>query len=176
MMSLFGTLATIYICQQQLRKKHLPPDQPNMEEWREYINAILEEGQVEDMAVVSHVDNCRVLASSPGGLLAALSQLEVQRIKGNDRNGFFQTGVTIGGKKYCVIRDNLLSGNNCTMHLVSKENNHHSVCIGMSPKLLIFIKGERGVHGSILNSRLYKILTAMQMQPLGAEVETTGCD
>ncbi|XP_077129678.1 profilin-3 [Ranitomeya variabilis] len=134
-----------------------------MEAWREYIRTILEEGQVQDMAIVSHIHNCQVLASKPGGLLAALSPREGQMIIGEDRRGFLQTGITICGKKYCVIRDNLLSHNDWTMDLRSKEKVFQSICIGFSPKFLILLMGQRGVHGGILNKRMHDILKDMNM-------------
>ncbi|XP_044133203.1 profilin-3 [Bufo gargarizans] len=133
-----------------------------MEEWRTYVNTILKEEQVEDMAIVGYVDNRCVWASKPGGHLAAISSLEIEMIIGQDRKGFLQTGITIAGKKYCVIRDNLLVPNDHVMDLRSKEKDCQSICIGMSPKLLIFLMGKKGVQGGILNKRMHDIIKALK--------------
>ncbi|KAG9490768.1 hypothetical protein GDO78_006218 [Eleutherodactylus coqui] len=129
-----------------------------MGEWRTFVSNFLKEEQVEDLAVVDYANNCRVWASKPGGRLAAISPLEVGIIIGQDRKSFLQTGVTIAGKNYCVIRDSLLVPNNGVMDLRSKESDYHSTCIGMSPNVLIFMKGKKGVHGGNLNKRMHDII------------------
>ncbi|XP_075716129.1 profilin-3 [Rhinoderma darwinii] len=134
-----------------------------MGEWRTYITTFLKEEQVEDMAIVDYTNNRRVWASKPGGLLAAISPLEVGLIIGQDRRAFLQTGITIAGTKCCMVRDNLLVPNDCVMDLRSKDKDYQSICIGMSSKVLIFIMGKKGVHGGILNKRMHDIIKALNI-------------
>lgn len=134
-----------------------------MDEWGYYISTFLKEEQIEDMAFVDYTNNCRVWASKPGGLLAAISPLEVGIIAGQDRKGFLQTGITIAGKQFCVIRDNLLDPNDSVMDLRSKDKDNQSICIGISPNVLIFMMGKEGVHGSFLNIRMYNVIKALNI-------------
>ncbi|XP_075061404.1 profilin-3 [Mixophyes fleayi] len=137
-----------------------------MGDWRTYIGTFLKEEPVEDIAIVGNTGNRCVWASKPGGLLAAISPQEVGIIVGQDRKGFLQTGFTIAGKKCSVIRDNLLVPNDCVMDIRTKHRDNRSICIGMSSKTLVFMMGEKGVHGGTLNKRVHDIIEAMKLRDL----------
>ncbi|KAM4675998.1 profilin-3 [Discoglossus pictus] len=133
-----------------------------MGDWKTYINTFLKEKMVEDLAIVGHADNKSVWASKPGGLLAAISPQEVGIIIGQDRKGFLQTGITVAGKKCSVIRDNLLVPNDNVMDTRTKGGDSRSICIGMTPKALVFMMGKKGVHGGILNKNVHDIIKTMK--------------
>ncbi|XP_068792618.1 profilin-3 [Struthio camelus] len=133
-----------------------------MGDWKNYINCILKDRNVEDVAIVGHSDNKCVWASKPGGLLAAISPQEVGLITGQDRNGFLQTGITIAGKKCSVIRDNLLVEKDDVMDIRTKGGDGRSICIGRTPRALIFLMGKKGVHGGALNKKVHEMIMGMK--------------
>lgn len=134
-----------------------------MDYWKQYINSILVDRIVEDVAVVSLSDNKCVWAAKPGGLLAAISPQEVGFITGQDRKMFLLTGITIAGKKCSVIRDNLLVDEDNVMDVRSKGNDSRSICIGKTPRVLIFLMGKKGVHGGALNQKVHDMIVGMKV-------------
>ncbi|XP_059809203.1 profilin-3-like [Hypanus sabinus] len=128
-----------------------------MSDWRNYINVILKDKNVEDAAIVGHANNKAVWASKPGGILAAISPQEVSTLIGKDRKTFLQTGITIGGKKCSIIRDNLLVNNDEVMDVRMKGGQGKSICIGKTNKIMVFIMGKRGVHGGLLNKKVHEM-------------------
>ncbi|NXG29454.1 PROF3 protein, partial [Dromaius novaehollandiae] len=133
-----------------------------MGDWKNYINYILKDRNVEDVAIVGHSDNKCVWASKPGGLLAAISPQEVGLITGQDRKAFLQTGITIAGKKCSVIRDNLLVEEDDVMDTRTKGGDSRSICIGRTSRALIFLMGKRGVHGGALNKKVHEMIMGMK--------------
>ncbi|XP_074844708.1 profilin-3 [Carettochelys insculpta] len=133
-----------------------------MGDWKSYINTVLKDKNIEDVAIVGHSDNKSVWASKPGGLLAAISPQEVGVIIGQDRKGFLQTGITIAGKKCGVIRDNLLVEKDAVMDARTKESDSKAICIGKTPKALIFLMGKKGVHGGALNKKIHDMIAGMK--------------
>ncbi|XP_013805231.2 profilin-3 [Apteryx mantelli] len=133
-----------------------------MGDWKNYIDCILKDRNVEDVAIVGHSDNKCVWASKPGGLLAAISPQEVGLITGQDRKAFLQTGITIAGKKCSVIRDNLLVEEDDMMDIRTKGGDSRSICIGRTPRALIFLMGKKGVHGGALNMKVHEMIMGMK--------------
>lgn len=80
-----------------------------MGDWKGYISAVLRDQRIDDVAIVGHSDNRCVWASRPRGLLAAISPQEVSVLTGPDRHTFLQTGLSVAGRRCCVIRDFLLA-------------------------------------------------------------------
>nr|XP_013805231.1 PREDICTED: profilin-3 [Apteryx mantelli mantelli] len=133
-----------------------------MGDWKNYIDCILKDRNVEDVAIVGHSDNKCVWASKPGGLLAAISPQEVGLITGQDRKAFLQTGITIAGKKCSVIRDNLLVEEDDMMDIRTKGGDSRSICIGRTPRALIFLMGKKGVYGGALNMKVHEMIMGMK--------------
>uniref|UniRef100_UPI00398F74DA profilin-3-like n=1 Tax=Pristiophorus japonicus TaxID=55135 RepID=UPI00398F74DA len=126
-----------------------------MSDWKNYINFLLKDKNVEDAAIVGHADNRSVWASKPGGVLAAISPQEVSMLIGQDRKAFLITGITIGGKKCSVIRDNLMINNDGVMDVRMKGGQDKSICIGKTIKTMVFVMGKKGVHGGLLNKKVH---------------------
>ncbi|XP_012892829.1 PREDICTED: profilin-3, partial [Dipodomys ordii] len=80
-----------------------------MGDWKGYISAVLRDPRIDDVAIVGHSDNRCVWASRPGGLLAAISPQEVGVLTGPDRDTFLHAGLSLAGRRCCVIRDFLLA-------------------------------------------------------------------
>ncbi|NWU72468.1 PROF3 protein, partial [Pterocles burchelli] len=103
-----------------------------------------------------------VWAAKPGGLLAAISPQEVGLITGQDRKIFLLRGITVAGKKCGVIRDNLLVDEDNMMDVRSKDRDSRSICIGRTPKALIFLMGKKDVHGGALNQKVHNMIVDMK--------------
>ncbi|XP_076191683.1 LOW QUALITY PROTEIN: profilin-3 [Aptenodytes patagonicus] len=131
-----------------------------MDYWKYYINGIVADRNVEDVAIVGLSDNKCVWAAKPGGLLAAISPQELALITGQDRKTFLLMGITVAGKKCSVICDNLLVDEDNMMDVRSKGSD--SIHEGKTPKALIFLMGKKGVHGRALNQRVHDMIVSMK--------------
>lgn len=134
-----------------------------MDYWNYYVNSILADRNVEDVAIVGLFDNKCVWAAKPGGILAAISPQEVGLITGQDRKTLLLTGITVAGKKCSVIRDNLLVDEDNVMDVRSKGSDSRSICIGKTIQALIFLMGKKGVHGGALNQKVHDIIVGMKV-------------
>ncbi|XP_068128930.1 profilin-3 [Hyperolius riggenbachi] len=133
-----------------------------MMDWRTCSSTFLSQNSTEDFAIVGHEHYTCVWAAKPGGLLASITPQEVGIIVGEDRSTFLQTGLTIAGKKCCVIRDNLFAPDEHLLDLITKGNDKRPICIGMTPEVLVVLMASAGVHGGILNKTVYDILRGLQ--------------
>ncbi|KAM6279694.1 profilin-3 [Porphyrio hochstetteri] len=134
-----------------------------MDYWKYYVNSILADWNIEDVAIIGLFDNQCVWAAKPGGLFAAISPQEVDLIMGQDRMMSLLTGITVAGRKCSVIRDNLLVDGDNVMDVRSKGSDSRSICIGKTPKALIFLMGKRGVHGGALNQKVHNMIAGMKI-------------
>ncbi|NXS56525.1 PROF3 protein, partial [Brachypteracias leptosomus] len=133
-----------------------------MDYWKQYIKSILADRNVEDVAIMGLSDKKCMWAAKPGGLFTAISPEEVGLITGQDRKTFLLMGITIAGKKYSVIRDNLLVDEDNMMDVISKGSDSRSICIGKTSKALIFLMGKKGVHGGTLNQKVHNMIVSMK--------------
>ncbi|XP_008939412.1 PREDICTED: profilin-3 [Merops nubicus] len=130
--------------------------------WKQYVNSILADRNIEDVAIICLSDSKHMWAAKSGGPLTAILPEEVDLITGRDRKTFLLLGITIAGKKCSVIRDNLLVDEDNMMDVRSKGSDSRSICIGKSSKALIFLMGKKGVHGGTLNQKVHNMITSMK--------------
>ncbi|XP_066133706.1 profilin-3 [Saccopteryx bilineata] len=135
-----------------------------MGEWKGYISAVLRNQRIDDVAIVGHSNNRCVWASRPGGLLAAISPQEVGVLTGPDRYTFLQTGLSVAGRRCCVIRDHLLAEDDGVLDVRTKGLDPRAICIGYTPRALLVLMGRRGVHGGILNKTVHKLILWLRTQ------------
>uniref|UniRef100_A0A8C2T399 Profilin n=1 Tax=Coturnix japonica TaxID=93934 RepID=A0A8C2T399_COTJA len=109
------------------------------------------------------------MGSWPGGLLSAVSPHEVNLITGQDRETFLMTGITIAGKKCSVIRDSLLVEGDNVMDIIRKGSDSRSICVGWTPKALIFLMGNRGVRGGVLNMKICDMIASLTVWQMALE-------
>ncbi|XP_006884459.1 PREDICTED: profilin-3 [Elephantulus edwardii] len=135
-----------------------------MGDWKGYINAVLRDQRIEDVAILGHSDNRCVWASRPGGLLAAISPQEVGVLTGPDRRTFLQKGLTVAGRRCCVIRDHLLTEDDGVLDARTKDLDGRAVCVGHTPRSLVVLLGRRGVHGGLLNKTVHELISGLRLQ------------
>ncbi|GCB61283.1 hypothetical protein scyTo_0012888 [Scyliorhinus torazame] len=129
--------------------------------WEEYVRSLLADGLCQDAAVFAC--SCpRLLAAKREGLFERMSPREIKTIMSGDRKTFFVKGLTIGGLKCFVIRDNFHLDGDHTMDIRTKrwDGTHpcHSIAIAKSNKVFIMIMGKRGVHGGTLNKKAFQMV------------------
>uniref|UniRef100_H3BAP9 Profilin n=1 Tax=Latimeria chalumnae TaxID=7897 RepID=H3BAP9_LATCH len=131
-----------------------------MSSWQAYITCLLEDGLCRDAAVVA-ISPRQILAARKGGLLEQMTAEEIDTILGPDRRSFFTQGLTIGGKRCSVIRDNLLTKGDHTMDIrikwVDKDNPGYSLALAKANRVFIIIQGKRGIHGGTLNKKAFQM-------------------
>uniref|UniRef100_A0A674HXN5 Profilin n=1 Tax=Terrapene triunguis TaxID=2587831 RepID=A0A674HXN5_9SAUR len=99
-----------------------------MSVWQEYISSLMRDGLCCDAAVISMAHQ-QLLAAHPGGVLANLTQLEIQALLGRNRDTLLTEGATLGGLRCLVIRDNLYTDtHNYTMDLRTKQQENSDTC------------------------------------------------
>ncbi|CAO2596174.1 Pfn3 [Lemmus lemmus] len=135
-----------------------------MGDWKGYISAVLRDQRIDDVAIVGHSDNRCVWASRPGGLLAAISPQEVGVLTGPDRHTFLQTGLSLAGRRCCVIRDFLLAEGDGVLDARTKGLDGRAICVGHTPRALLVLMGRRGVHGGILNKTVHDLIGGLREQ------------
>ncbi|XP_015232152.1 PREDICTED: profilin-2, partial [Cyprinodon variegatus] len=85
---------------------------------------------------------------------------EIDVLVGKDREGFFTSGLTLGGKKCSVIRDSLQIENDWTMDIRTKSQGGeptYNISVGKAGKVLVLVMGKEGVHGGGLNKKAYSM-------------------
>uniref|UniRef100_A0A3Q2E228 Profilin n=1 Tax=Cyprinodon variegatus TaxID=28743 RepID=A0A3Q2E228_CYPVA len=85
---------------------------------------------------------------------------EIDVLVGKDREGFFTSGLTLGGKKCSVIRDSLQIENDWTMDIRTKSQGGeptYNISVGKAGKALVIVMGKEGVHGGGLNKKAYQM-------------------
>ncbi|XP_001916689.1 profilin-3 [Equus quagga] len=135
-----------------------------MGDWKSYISAVLRDQRVDDVAIVGHSDNSCVWASRPGGLLAAISPQEVGVLIGPDRRTFLKAGLSVAGRRCCVIRDHLLAEGDGVLDARTKGLDGRAVCVGHTPRALLVLMGRRGVHGGMLNKMVHGLIRGLRAQ------------
>lgn len=85
-------------------------------------------------------------------------------LTGPDRRTFLQTGLSVAGRRCCVIRDHLLLEGDGVLDAHTKGLDRRAVCVGHTPRVLLVLMGRRGVHGGILNKTVHKLIHGLCMQ------------
>ncbi|XP_029938271.1 profilin-2 isoform X1 [Salarias fasciatus] len=126
--------------------------------WQVYVDNLMVDGCCQDSAIVGYTDAKYVWASCTGGTFASITPQEIDLLTGKDREGFFTNGLTLGNKKYSVIRDSLLVEGDWTMDIRTKSQGGeptYNVSVGRAAKVLVFVMGKEGVHGGQLNKKVH---------------------
>lgn len=116
-----------------------------------------------DAAIVS-IGQQQLLGAHQGGALARLNKPEIQALLGRNRRALLTQGLTLGGLKCLVIRDNLyMDTHQYTMDLRTKLYRDNEGCytraitvVLVNPVCLILI-GQKGIQGGTLNMRAFEI-------------------
>ncbi|XP_029562185.1 profilin-2 isoform X1 [Salmo trutta] len=126
--------------------------------WQGYVENLMADGSCQDSAIVGYTDAKYVWASFPGGTFVNITVDEIDVIVGKDREAFFCGGLTLGQKKFSVIRDSLHADGDWTMDIRTKSQGGeptYNVSIGKAGKALVLVMGKEGVHGGQLNKKAY---------------------
>uniref|UniRef100_A0A4W3KAB7 Profilin n=1 Tax=Callorhinchus milii TaxID=7868 RepID=A0A4W3KAB7_CALMI len=122
-------------------------------------STVLNDSTIEDIAIVGCTPKNKIVwACKPDGVLGNVTSVEVEVIIDKDRKSILQNGITIGGKKYSVIRDNMMLEKDPSMDIRTLGDEGKSICIGKSSKALVFLMGHKGVHGGVLNKKMHDMV------------------
>ncbi|XP_075440247.1 profilin-2-like [Ascaphus truei] len=123
--------------------------------WDDYVKNLVDKN-CQDAAIVGYGRSaCSVWACHPGGVLGRITPAEVSVLIGDDRTCFFINGLTIGGVKCSVIRDQFTAPDIMVMDLKTKnpDGPSLSVAVGKAKTALVFVMGAEGVHGGALHTK-----------------------
>ncbi|MEQ2311431.1 Profilin-2 [Ameca splendens] len=128
--------------------------------WQSYVDNLMSDGSCQDAAIMGYTDAKYVWAACPSGTFNNITPAEIDVLVGKDREGFFTSGLTLGGKKCSVIRDSLQIENDWTMDIRTKSQGGeptYNISVGKAAKVLVLVMGKEGVHGGGLNKKAYSM-------------------
>ncbi|KAM4575255.1 profilin-2-like isoform 2-T2 [Fundulus diaphanus] len=128
--------------------------------WQGYVDNLMADGSCQDAAIVGYTDAKYVWGSQPGGTFGNITPAEIDVLVGKDREGFFTSGMTLGGKKCSVIRDSLNIDSDWTMDIRTKSQGGeptYNISVGKAGRILVLVMGKEGVHGGGLNKKAYSM-------------------
>ncbi|XP_061449348.1 profilin-2-like [Rhineura floridana] len=131
--------------------------------WQGYINCVMRDGLCWDAAVIS-IAQQQLFGAHQGGLLAKVTKLEIQALLGRNRDILLTQGLTLGGLKCLVIRDNLYTdAHQYTMDLRTKlygdngDSCTHAITIVLVNPVCLILIGQKGIQGGTLNMKAFQI-------------------
>ncbi|KAM4575254.1 profilin-2-like isoform 1-T1 [Fundulus diaphanus] len=128
--------------------------------WQGYVDNLMADGSCQDAAIVGYTDAKYVWGSQPGGTFGNITPAEIDVLVGKDREGFFTSGMTLGGKKCSVIRDSLNIDSDWTMDIRTKSQGGeptYNISVGKAGRTLVFVMGKEGIHGGQLNKKAFQM-------------------
>ncbi|KAK5859500.1 hypothetical protein PBY51_021053 [Eleginops maclovinus] len=126
--------------------------------WQSYVENLMADGSCQDSAIVGYVDAKYVWAAHAGGTFNNITSQEIDVLIGKDRESFYTSGMTLGGKKCSVLRDSLHADGDWTMDIRTKSGGGeptYNVTVGKAAKVLVVVMGKEAVHGGILNQKAH---------------------
>ncbi|XP_006028633.1 profilin-1-like [Alligator sinensis] len=126
--------------------------------WKSYIDHMMADGTCQDAAIVGYKDIPSVWAAVPGKIFTGITPAEVSTLLGKDRSVLFVNGLTLGGQKCSVIRDNLLTDEEFSMDLRTKSLEGEptsNITVSRTAKTLVLLMGKEGVHGGNVNKKCF---------------------
>ncbi|ETE59234.1 Profilin-2, partial [Ophiophagus hannah] len=135
-----------------------------MPSWQGCLNNFMRDGLCCDAAVIS-VAQQQVLRAHQGGILSRMTKSEIQALLGKNRNILLTQGLTLGGHKCLVIRDNLYTdAQQHTMDLRTKvyhgdkkDNCTHAITVVLVNPVCLILIGMQGIQGGTLNLKAFQI-------------------
>ncbi|KAG9346413.1 hypothetical protein JZ751_006724 [Albula glossodonta] len=128
--------------------------------WQSYIDNLTADGVVIEAAIAGCESGQESVWASKGEF-CKITPAEIRQLMASDRSSLFSTGVTMGGVKCTVLRDNLNTDQNHTMDLKTKSSDTQpdtfNITVGKSNKALVIVKGAKDTHGGKLNPRAFSM-------------------
>ncbi|XP_049454393.1 profilin-2-like [Epinephelus fuscoguttatus] len=129
--------------------------------WQTYVENLMADNSCQDCAIVEYVDAKCVLAVPGGGTFNNITSQEIDVLIGKDRETLYTNGLTLGSKKYSVLRDSLYDDGDWTMDIRTKSSGGeptYNVSVGRAGKVLVLVMGkEEEVHGGGLNKKAHSM-------------------
>ncbi|KAJ7305191.1 hypothetical protein JRQ81_011098 [Phrynocephalus forsythii] len=130
--------------------------------WKGCINFIMRDTLCYDAAFVS-VPHRQLLCACPEGILAQVTKPEIESLFGSNREVLLTQGLTLGGLKCVVVRDNLCTKNQPrTMDLRmtfsgnSGEHSNRAITVVLINPVGLILVGQRGVQGGTLSMMAFQ--------------------
>ncbi|KAG8430636.1 hypothetical protein GDO86_020231 [Hymenochirus boettgeri] len=132
--------------------------------WSDYITNLMDV-KCEDAAIVGFNPPC-LWASRPGGFLEKITPEEIKVFVLPDRSNLFVKGVTLGGMKCSVIRDEFDTPDVHCMDLKTKnpDGPKLNVTVAKTNTALIIVVAADGIHGSHCNSKAHSLCVYLRKQ------------
>ncbi|XP_069071780.1 profilin-2-like isoform X2 [Pleurodeles waltl] len=129
-----------------------------MSGWQGYITS-LQDANCREAAIVGY-NPYSVWACTPESTVGKITAAEVATLTAKERSGMFINGVTVGGQKCSLIRDNSEVPDDYVMDLKTKSTGGDptvNIAIGRTCTALVICMGEVGTHGGKLNDKAHNM-------------------
>ncbi|XP_040271247.1 profilin-1-like [Bufo bufo] len=130
--------------------------------WDDYIKNLLCP-EVQD-ACICGISPPSVWAAKPGGNLGKITAAEITALAADDRSCFFLNGLTLGGIRCSVIRDNLLDSHTLDVRTKVAEGPTHTITVAKTSKAFVIVMGGDNIHGGVVNAKAHTMAKYLREQ------------
>ncbi|XP_042154500.1 profilin-1-like [Oncorhynchus tshawytscha] len=137
--------------------------------WDEYIGILMSGTPpfVQEAAIYgSEPGKESVWAATPGGQLAGVTVAEIKAMISVDRSTLFASGLSLGGNKCTVLRDNLHTEGDNTLDVkmrpTATDPSSYSITIAKTALTLIIVKGMKDIPGGKINMKASNMETYLR--------------
>ncbi|KAM4038769.1 LOW QUALITY PROTEIN: profilin-1 [Anomaloglossus baeobatrachus] len=113
--------------------------------WQDYIKSLMGP-DVRDAAIVGYKPPS-VWAAEQGGDLCKITVAEINVLTCEDRSHFFTNGLTLGGLRCSLLRDNFHDDFTLDLRTKSACGPTYNISIGKTFTAYVMAMGKEGVHG-----------------------------
>ncbi|XP_056408484.1 profilin-1-like [Hyla sarda] len=121
--------------------------------WDDYIKNLV--GPDVQDAVICGFNPCCVWAAHPCGSLSKITPAEIAALAAEDRTSFYTNGLTLGGVRCSLIRDNINDSHTMDVRTKASEGPTYNITIGKTNSAFVIVMGGEGIHGGTVNSKAH---------------------
>ncbi|XP_075704463.1 profilin-1-like [Rhinoderma darwinii] len=121
--------------------------------WDDYIKNLV--GAEAQDAVICGFNPASVWAAHPGGHLSKITAAEISSLAAEDRSSFYTNGLTLGGMRCSLIRDNFSDSFTTDVRTKATEGPTYNIAIAKTYTAFVIVMGAEGVHGGTVNSKAH---------------------
>ncbi|XP_069803554.1 profilin-1 [Dendropsophus ebraccatus] len=121
--------------------------------WDDYIKNLMTH-EIQD-AVICGINPACVWAAHPDGDLCKITPAEIAALACDERTHFYTNGLTVGGLRCSLIRDNISDSHTMDVRTKAKEGPTFNMTIGRTKTALLIVMGKEGVHGGTVNAKAH---------------------
>ncbi|XP_028653997.1 profilin-1-like [Erpetoichthys calabaricus] len=131
--------------------------------WNSYVDNMMADGQCQDAAIAGYKDNPGVWAKVDGGSFEHISKADIDALLCKDTSHMFTNGLNLGKDRCSALRHNFETDSTLDLRTKSKDGGPtYNITVGKGVQCLVFAKGKEGVHGGVVNKKVYDMIVYLK--------------